>query len=109
MGGIIVALEIRKAFNNESNVWDISLAGDLDIVSSVELKENVNVLLDREEKSIHINFEQLSYIDSTGLGVLISLLKRVKKNGNEIELTNAQPNISKLLKITGLDKIFIMK
>ena len=41
-----MALEIQKVFNNESNVWDISLAGDVDIVSSVELKENVNVLLD---------------------------------------------------------------
>ncbi|MBN2899234.1 MAG: STAS domain-containing protein [Clostridia bacterium] len=104
-----MALDIQKVFNNERDVWDISLAGDVDIVSSVELKDNVNVLLDRDEKSIQINCEHLSYIDSTGLGVLISLLKRVKKNGNEIEITNAQPNISKLLKITGLDKIFIMK
>jgi len=104
-----VSLEIQKAFNNERNVWDISLAGDVDIVSSVELKDNVNVLLDKDEKGLLINCEHLSYIDSTGLGVLISLLKRVKKSGNEIELTNAQPNISKLLKITGLDKIFVMK
>lgn len=104
-----MALEIQKVFNNERNVWDITLAGDVDIVSSVELKENVNVLLDKEEKGLHINCEHLSYIDSTGLGVLISLLKRVKKNGNDIELENAQPNISKLLKITGLDKIFVIR
>ena len=104
-----MSLEIQKTFNNEENVWDIKLAGDVDIVSSVELKKNVNILLDKDEKGLLINCEHLSYIDSTGLGVLISLLKRVKKSGNSIELANAQPSISKLLKITGLDKIFVMR
>lgn len=104
-----MALEINNAFNLERMIWDITLVGDVDIVTSVELKKKVNKLLDDEEKGLNIHCEDLFYIDSTGLGVLISLLKRVKNNGNEIELTNAQPNISKLLKITGLDKIFVMK
>jgi len=104
-----VSLDINKIFNNDSEMWDVSISGDVDITSSLDLKENLNSILDKENKSIRINCENLSYIDSTGLGVLISILKRVKSSGNDIEILDAKPNISKLFKITGLDKIFIVK
>ena len=104
-----MSLDINKIFNNDSEMWDVSISGDVDITSSLDLKENLNSILDKENKSIRINCENLSYIDSTGLGVLISILKRVKSSGNDIEILDAKPNISKLFKITGLDKIFIVK
>jgi anti-sigma B factor antagonist len=89
--------------------WSVELIGDVDIQTSGRLKEELNQLLDQCECDINIDCANLSYIDSTGLGVLIGVLKRVKKNENEILITNAQQNILKLLKITGLDKIFVMK
>lgn len=104
-----MSLDIKKIFNNDSEIWDVSISGDVDITSSLDLKENLNSILDKKDKSIRINCENLSYIDSTGLGVLISILKRVKSSGNDIEILEAKPNISKLFKITGLDKIFIIK
>jgi len=103
-----VSLDIKNIFNNDSEIWDVSISGDVDITSSLDLKESLNSILDKKNKSIRINCENLSYIDSTGLGVLISILKRVKGSGNDIEILDAKPNISKLFKITGLDKIFII-
>ena len=103
-----MSLDIKNIFNNDSEIWDVSISGDVDITSSLDLKESLNSILDKKNKSIRINCENLSYIDSTGLGVLISILKRVKGSGNDIEILDAKPNISKLFKITGLDKIFII-
>lgn len=82
--------------------------GEVDIHTSGNLKDALNNLLNEKETDIRINCEKLIYIDSTGLGVLIGVLKRVKKNENNIYIEGAQTNISKLLNITGLDKIFVM-
>jgi anti-sigma B factor antagonist len=104
-----VSLQIKNIFDDNSNEWVVSLIGDVDISSSNFLKDELNRILDEKEVSVNLECESLSYIDSTGLGILISVLRRVKGCNNTMSFTNAQSNITKLLKITGLDKIFIIK
>jgi len=93
----------------QDNIWKISIEGDLDINTSNELKIGLNDLLDENEINMELDFEKLSYIDSTGLGVLIGILKRIKKNENMMVIKNPKKNVLKLFKITGLDKIFELK
>jgi anti-sigma B factor antagonist len=104
-----MSLEISKRFDEEKSLWDIQLVGDVDIQSSSHLKEEINGMLNQVETDLTIDCANLSYIDSTGLGVLIGVLKRVKLVEKEITIVNAQNNIKKLLNITGLDKIFKIK
>jgi anti-sigma B factor antagonist len=104
-----VSLQIKNFFDDNSNEWVVSLIGDVDISSSNFLKDELNRILDEKEASINLECGSLSYIDSTGLGILISVLRRVKGSSNTMSFTNAQSNITKLLKITGLDKIFVIK
>ncbi len=104
-----MSLKMNTEFVESAHTWSVELVGDVDIQTSGRLKEELNQLLDKHEVDLKINCQSLSYIDSTGLGVLIGVLKRVKKNENEIMIQNAQSNIVKLLSITGLDKIFIME
>ncbi len=101
-----MSLEISKRFDEEKSIWDIQLVGDVDIQSSNQLKEEINGMLNEVETDLMIDCASLSYIDSTGLGVLIGVLKRVRKVEKDITIVNAQNNIKKLLGITGLDKIF---
>lgn len=104
-----MSLEIKKQYDKENSFWDIELIGDVDIQSSSSLKEEINLMLNEVETDLIIDCTDLSYIDSTGLGVLIGVLKRVKNVQKEITIINAQSNIKKLLNITGLDKIFRIK
>lgn len=104
-----MALIVEKEYIESENLWKILLNGEIDISSSLKLKEELNLILDEKELSINIDMSNLAYIDSTGLGVLIGILKRVKKSENNIYISNVKTNISKLLRITGLDKIFIIK
>ena len=53
-----------------------------------------------------INLEKVRYIDSTGLGVLIGGLKRVREHGGSVNLVCTNPQIKKIFDITGLVKIF---
>lgn len=104
-----MSLEINKRFDEEKSIWDIQLVGDVDIQSSSSLKEEINGMLNQVETDLMIDCASLSYIDSTGLGVLIGVLKRVRSVEKDITIVNAQTNIKKLLGITGLDKIFKIK
>lgn len=81
-------------------------SGDLDILSSPGLQEEVLNLYREEPKDIVMDFEDLNYLDSTGLGVLIAIYKELTEDGHEICIRNAKPNIRKLFFITDLDKAF---
>ncbi|MBN2286479.1 MAG: STAS domain-containing protein [Tissierellales bacterium] len=79
--------------------------GDIDIVTSKEFKEEILKFIE-EEKEILIDGQKLDYMDSTGLGVLISLLKKTRENNSKLYLSNLKPNIYKLFDITGLTDVF---
>jgi len=93
----------------EDNLWVVKPKGDMDIYTSEGFKEQVFNALNVRETSILIDGIDLDYIDSTGLGVLISILKRTKDSGHSIYLENIKTNIKKLFTITELDKLFIFR
>ncbi|MTI72025.1 MAG: STAS domain-containing protein [Firmicutes bacterium] len=104
-----MALEIKKTFDKENDRWVIKPNGEIDIYTSPEFKETLLDLIEESETDIVINGENLDYIDSTGLGVLISGLKKLKEKERNIIIINIKKNINKLLDITGLNKVFIVK
>lgn len=109
IGGIRLAFNTTITFNNEENIWLILPEGDMDIYTSAEFKDQVLKNFDYKKADLLLDGESLEYIDSTGLGVLIGILKKVKENEHNIYLTNIKPNIRKLFSITELDKLFIIR
>jgi anti-sigma B factor antagonist len=100
---------INCFYDREGGKWMIELKGEIDIYSAPELKKTLNRALDEKIDDMHLDCSELNYMDSTGLGVLIGVLKRIKENNKNIYLKNLKPNVMKLFKITGLDKIFIVE
>lgn len=91
------------------NYWEVKLKGELDVSNSEKLKEHLNNIYLQKSANIKLNFEQLDYIDSTGLGVIIGMLKKLKLDNNEIYIIRPKKNVEKILHITGLNKIFNME
>ncbi|AFS77093.1 anti-sigma F factor antagonist SpoIIAA [Gottschalkia acidurici 9a] len=104
-----MGLEILKKFDKDDNQWVVSPIGEIDIYTSDEFKNMLLQLVEEEGTDITIVGDSLEYIDSTGLGVLISILKKLKESNNTITITNIKPSIKKLLELTSLDKVFIIK
>ncbi len=104
-----MSLQIRKNYDEQENQWNMELTGEVDIYTAGQLKETFIKLLEEKKVNIKINAAHLEYIDSTGLGVLIGALKRLKQENKNIIIYNIKPSIKKLLNITGLDKIFIIE
>lgn len=104
-----MSITIDSDFNSKENIWNVTLVGELDVSSADVFKETLNNLVDENPQNIKIDLEKLDYIDSTGLGVMVGVLKRLKVNDKGIYLNNPKSNVRKVLEITGLDKIFNME
>jgi len=87
----------------------ILLRGEIDIYSAPDFKENLFQAMGDCKEDIVLDCSELSYIDSMGLGIMVAALKRARQNDRNIRIRNPKPNVKKLFRITGLDKVFIME
>ena len=95
-------------YQNDGGRWCKGARCEIDIYTAAEFKQ-INAAIEEVTGDLHIDCSELQYMDSTGLGVLIGALKRMKEQGRNIYLENLRPNVRKLFAITGLDKIFILE
>lgn len=96
-------------YQNDGGRCVVKVKGEIDIYTAAEFKKQINAAIEEVTGDLHIDCSELQYMDSTGLGVLIGALKRMKEQGRNIYLENLRPNVRKLFAITGLDKIFILE
>ena len=100
-----MSLEIKYSVTSENKI-EILPIGEVDIYTSPSLKSKVLELIDENKMDIVVNGEKLDYIDSTGLGVLMAIYKKLQNNNLTLTIINLKPNIYKLFDITGLNKVF---
>jgi anti-sigma B factor antagonist len=79
----------------------VTVAGELDVASSKELEQEL-VRLGAEEVVV-IELGQLTFIDSTGLGVLVRAHQRALEAGHRLALVRGNGQVNRLLSLTGLD------
>ncbi len=91
---------------DEGDHYLIELIGDLDIYNNKKFKEKLADIYEDLDKDLVVDCSKLEYIDSTGLGSFISLLKLTRDEEKEITVKNLKKNIKKVFKITDLDKLF---
>ncbi len=101
-----MGIKMDSKINHENNYWDVSIEGELDVSTADKLKEYLHNLVGKNMLDLKINLEKLDYIDSTGLGAMISVLKKLKIEDREIYIVKPKDNVRKIFNITGLDKIF---
>jgi anti-sigma B factor antagonist len=76
---------------------------------SVTLRETVTQLLGKGEKKILLNLGDVNYIDSSGIGELVSAFTTVRKQGGDLKLLNLTKKVHDLLLITKLYTVFDVK
>jgi anti-sigma B factor antagonist len=89
--------------------WDVTLSGEIDIFNSADLKNKLTGLLQERDAHLYLHCKNLEFIDSTALGALVGVLKNAKGSGREIHLLEVKPNLTKLFRITNLDKVFVLE
>jgi anti-sigma B factor antagonist len=84
----------------------IAVRGEIDLFTAPQLKQAVVEAIDAGDDRVVIDLSELTFLDSTGLGVLIGAVRRLRAKGGALAIVNTEPSIAKTFQITGLDKVF---
>ena len=92
--------------NLENGKLLVKIEGEVDVYTSIHLKKELTKLVESDQKNIIIDLENVNYMDSSGLGVLVALLKELKKIGGELKLISLPVSVKKIFDLTRLTKFF---
>lgn len=97
-------MELRTEVSEIAGWTIVSIYGELDVATAPALRERLIALVGEGSHKLILDLEGVDFLDSTGLGTIISALKRVRTHGGDMRLVSTQPRIQRLFDITGLDK-----
>jgi anti-sigma B factor antagonist len=97
-----MAFEVQKV----GDVTVVDVEGQLIVGNRQELKQRVLAELEGGERKFLVDFTRTGYIDSSGLGVLVSLSKKIREQGGELRLSSLNEDLRTLFELTKLDTLF---
>ncbi|MEK6612929.1 MAG: STAS domain-containing protein [Gemmatimonadota bacterium] len=89
-----------------ADVTILEVEGTLIVGNRQELKQKVLEELEAGTRKVLVDFEHTTYIDSSGLGVLVSLAKKIRELGGDLRLANLNDDLQTLFELTKLDTLF---
>ena len=92
--------------NTPNGVIIVSVDGQLIVANRNELKDKVLKALETGESKFVLDFSSTEYIDSSGLGVLVSVSKKIREAGGELRLAGLNEDLRMLFELTKLDTLF---
>lgn len=84
----------------------LNLKGRLDLASGAGLKDQIKLLLEKEKNLLHLNLAEVDFINSSGLGVLVSIMKEARLSKGRLTLSNLAAYVQEIFEITQLSHIF---
>ena len=89
-----------------AGVTVVEVDGQLIVGNRHELKDMIQAALDRGERKLLVDFSRTGYIDSSGLGSLVSISKRIREATGELRLAGLNDDLRSLFELTKLDTLF---
>lgn len=86
----------------------VAVGGEIDVYTAPKLRETISELVAAGHYDLIIDLQGVEFLDSTGLGVLVGGLKRVRTHDGSLELVCHQERLLKIFRITGLAKVFVI-
>jgi len=84
----------------------LALTGEVDVANATQVREAGLKLISDGVKHLVVDLSQTEYIDTSGLGTLVGLQKRIRESGGELLLAALQPRVRRPFEITGLTNVF---
>ena len=84
----------------------LAVRGEVDVYTAPRLREKLVELVSQGKHNLVVDLEAVDFLDSTGLGVLVGGLKRLRSHDGDLSLVCTQHRIQKVFEITGLTKVF---
>ena len=99
-------MDLKLGHHAKDGIEVIDVQGEIDMYTAPRLRELLINLVSQGSSQLVVNLDKVGFLDSTGLGVLVGGLKRVRAHDGSLDLVCTQQRILKILKITGLTEVF---
>jgi len=99
-------VDLKLGHHARDGIEVIDVRGEIDIYTAPRLRELLIDLVSKGSYQLVVNLDEVGFLDSTGLGVLVGGLRRVRAHDGSLDLVCTQQRILKILKITGLTEVF---
>jgi anti-sigma B factor antagonist len=99
-------MDLELETSERDGVAILSLRGEIDVYTAPRMRQAIVDLVDAGSLNIVVDMQNVDFLDSTGLGVLVEGLKRVRTRGGNLSIVITQDKILKIFDITGLNKAF---
>jgi anti-sigma B factor antagonist len=94
----------------EDRGWTVlAVSGELDMATAPAVRERLHGLLAEGREKLIVDLDNVGFLDSTALGVLVGVLKRVRTQDGDLRLVCNQPRVLKVFEITRLDQAFTIR
>ena len=97
-------MELGISTNPNPERYVITVTGEIDISNADKLRDSINLALEQPTDEVCLDFAQVSYIDSTGIGVLVGSAHRAEERKRRFAVINAQSNVMRVAQLLGVDK-----
>ena len=84
----------------------LDIEGEIDLYNAPDIKEAIKNQIESDKKKVIINLKSVSYIDSSGIGALISSLSNLKKVGGGLKIIHVYDAVRKVFELTKLTSFF---
>jgi anti-sigma B factor antagonist len=99
-------VDLKLGHYNKDGIEVVDVGGEIDIYTAPRLRELLIDLVSKNNYQLVVNMDKVEFLDSTGLGVLVGGLKRVRAHDGLLDLVCTQERILKIFRTTGLTKVF---
>jgi anti-sigma B factor antagonist len=99
-------VDLSLVTRSEGDRTVVEVGGEIDVYTAPQLRERVVELVDAGQVDLVLDLTGVDFLDSTGLGVLVGALNRVRAQDGSLALVLTQERILKIFEITGLRKVF---
>ena len=99
-------MDLKLGHYAKDGIEVIDVQGEIDIYTAPRLRELLINLVSKGHYQLVVNLDKVGFLDSTGRGVLVGGLKRVRAHDGSLDLVCTQQRILKIFRITGLTEVF---
>lgn len=97
-------MELAITTHPSAERYLIAVEGEIDISNADKLRNAIDLALEQPTERVELDFSQVPYIDSTGIGVLVGAARRASDRKRALSIMGAQPNVLRVAQLLGVDK-----
>ncbi len=96
---------LRVAVAERERYALVTVAGEVDVTTGTQLREPLHQLVERRRHHHVVDLREVTFLDSTGLGILVNDHKRLRDRGGSLHVVCAPGLVSRVFRLTGVDRV----